>query len=84
MSGIEPPLISPIEKTVRKEYRAKVNEARDVFVPAALEYIVRGHSLREVAFFGGYAQLALRPTAWRLPRPGDPLPARGRVPAPPE
>jgi hypothetical protein len=72
-----------IEKSRRKQYRRQLNEVRAVFAPAALEYALRGHSLRETAFFGGYAPLILNRAAWRLPRP-DKEAGPGDVPPAPE
>lgn len=58
-----------VEKETRQQYRDQLREIRAVFVPAALEYVLRGHSIRQTAFFGGYAPLILNRKAWRLPRP---------------
>lgn len=52
----------PVEK--RDELIAQLLEIKPVFVAAALEYALRGHSIREASFFGGYAPLVLRPAAW--------------------
>jgi tetratricopeptide (TPR) repeat protein len=58
-----------IDKETRQQYRAQLNEIRAVFVPAALEYVLRGHSIRQTSFFGGYAPLILNRKAWRLRKP---------------
>ena len=39
---------------------------KGVFVAAALEYAVRGHGIREAAFFGGYAPLVFQRSAWKI------------------
>jgi tetratricopeptide (TPR) repeat protein len=58
-----------IDKETRLQYRAQLKEIRAIFVPAALEYVLRGHSIRQTAFFGGYAPLILNRRAWRVPKP---------------
>jgi len=52
-------------KEERRAYLAKLKEAKAVFVPAALEYTLRGLDIRQTAFFGGYARLILNRSAWR-------------------
>ena len=51
----------------RVRLRARFAELQPVFVAAALEYAIRGHSIREAAFFGGYAPLIFRTQNWRIP-----------------
>ena len=60
-----------IDKATRQRYRRQLKELQAVFVPAALEYVLRGHSIRQTAFFGGYAPLILNRRAWRLPKPEE-------------
>jgi tetratricopeptide (TPR) repeat protein len=50
----------------RKEFAARLVESRPMFAAAALEYKRRGLSLREAAFFGGYAPLIFKPREWEL------------------
>jgi tetratricopeptide (TPR) repeat protein len=61
----------------RKRQQSRVGEHKSVLTAAAIEYGLRGHSLREAAFFGGFAPLILNESAWRLPRvlddEGNPL-----------
>jgi len=61
-----------VDKKTRMGYRARIVESRAIFTVAALEYTLRGHGIRETAFFGGYAPLILNRTAWRLPRNPEP------------
>jgi tetratricopeptide (TPR) repeat protein len=56
----------------RREIQAKIDPMRAWFMAAGLEYALRGHGIREAAFFGGYAPMVFRPREWRLPRPPDP------------
>jgi tetratricopeptide (TPR) repeat protein len=56
-----------LDKATQYEYRKQLNEAKTIFVPAALEYMVRGHDIRQTAFFGGYARLILSQSAWKPP-----------------
>lgn len=58
-----------LDKETRRQYRERLAEVRAVFVPAALEYVLRGHDIRQTSFFGGYAPLILNRRAWRVPRP---------------
>jgi tetratricopeptide (TPR) repeat protein len=44
-----------------------LHAAQEVFVRAGLEYALRGHSIREVAFFNGYAPLIFHANRWKLP-----------------
>jgi hypothetical protein len=50
-----------------EELRSRMEAVRGEFVAAALEYALRGHSLRETAFVGGYAPLVFRNAEWQLP-----------------
>lgn len=45
---------------------AQMIGARTLFVPAALEYALNGHPIRETAFLGGYAPLIFHPDEWIL------------------
>jgi len=36
-----------------------------------MEYALQGNSIREAAFFGGYAPLVFKDREWRLSRPGQ-------------
>ena len=49
----------------RLAFRVRMKAAKTVFVPAALEYTLRGHNIRQTAFFGGYARLILNRNAWQ-------------------
>ena len=54
----------------RMALQQQIDEARPVFVAAALEFVLRDYSLREKSFSGGYAGLILRERAWQVsPRP---------------
>jgi hypothetical protein len=55
-----------IDKPTLREYRQRMKAVRAVFVPAALEYALRGHDIRQTAFFGGYAPLIFSRKAWKL------------------
>jgi len=50
----------------REELREVVRRDQPVFVAAALEYVVRNLSIRETAFFGGYAPMIFRQEAWKI------------------
>lgn len=50
----------------REELREVIRRDQPVFFAAALEYIVRNLSIRETAFFGGYAPMIFRPEAWKI------------------
>lgn len=57
-----------IDRKKRREYRRRLNALRPVFTFAALEYTLRGYGIRQTAFFGGYAPLILKRSAWKPPR----------------
>jgi len=57
----------PLSEEDRVRLRARFEEIQPMFVAAALEYAIRGHSIREAAFFGGYAPLIFHPKDWRIP-----------------
>ena len=59
----------PINAEQRADYQSRVDQARPLFVAAAMEYSLQGNSLREFAFFGGFAQLVFRDRDWRVPYP---------------
>jgi tetratricopeptide (TPR) repeat protein len=61
---------APLSDEDRVRLSARFEEIQPVFVAAALEYAMRGHSIREAAFFGGYAPLIFRAKDWRVP--GEP------------
>jgi hypothetical protein len=52
--------------------QSKMDAVHGEFVAAALEYAVRGLSLRETAFVGGYAPLVFRASEWNLPGVPEP------------
>jgi len=56
--------LSPEERKVMETALAGI---KPVFVAAALQYALGGHSIREAAFFGGYAPLIFRPAEWQIP-----------------
>lgn len=56
-----------LEPKARQKLQRRIDDARPVFVSAALEYVARGLSIREHAFFGGYAPLIFRERDWKLP-----------------
>ena len=58
---------APLSDEDRVRLRARFAELQPVFVAAALEYAIRGHSIREAAFFGGYAPMIFRAQNWHLP-----------------
>jgi len=55
----------------RMALQSRLDATRPVFVAAALEYALQGNSIREAAFFGGYAPLIFKSKEWKLPRPGS-------------
>lgn len=57
----------PIDGDRRQELQARLDTARPLFVAAAMEYALQGNSLRETAFFGGFAQLVFRNSEWLVP-----------------
>ena len=60
------------DKEARAALQARLDLARPIFIAAALEYALQGNSIREAAFFGGYAPLVFKDTEWKLPPPGQP------------
>jgi hypothetical protein len=60
------------DKEPRAALQARLDGARPIFVAAALEYALQGNSIREAAFFGGYAPLVFKDKEWRLPPPAAP------------
>jgi len=54
----------------RAALQKRLDSARPTFVAAALEYALQGYSIREAAFFGGYAPLIFKGKEWKLPRQG--------------
>ena len=56
-----------LKKKRYKQLQDGIDEARPVFLGAALEYVLRGFPIRETAFFGGYAPLIFHSDKWRLP-----------------
>jgi len=61
-----------IDKPIRRGLRARLDATRAAFVPAALEFALRGYGIRQTAFFGGYAPMILRENAYRPPPPRAP------------
>jgi tetratricopeptide (TPR) repeat protein len=63
----------PGDETTRKQIAAQqdeLNRLKAVFVAVALEYMHRGHSIRQVAFFGGYAPMIFHADRWKIPGSG--------------
>jgi tetratricopeptide (TPR) repeat protein len=60
------------DKETREAAQTRLDTARPIFVAAAMEYALQGNSIREAAFFGGYAPLVFKDKEWRLSRPGQP------------
>jgi tetratricopeptide (TPR) repeat protein len=60
------------DKEPRAALQARLDVARPNFVAAALEYALQGNSIREAAFFGGYAPLVFKDKEWKLPPPSAP------------
>ena len=58
--------VEKLTQEKRLAYREQLREHRAVLVAAALEYALRGQSIRQAAFFGGYAPLILKQSAWRV------------------
>ncbi len=58
---------APLSDEDRARLSARFEEIQPVFVAAALEYATRGYSIREAAFFGGYAPLIFHAKHWRIP-----------------
>jgi tetratricopeptide (TPR) repeat protein len=53
----------------RKQAEAQqeeLNRLKAVFVAVALEYTHRGHSIRQVSFFGGYAPMIFHSDRWKI------------------
>lgn len=74
---------APLSDEDRARLSARFEEIQPVFVAAALEYALRGHSIREAAFFGGYAPLIFRPKDWRIPgEPGQKKKKKKKNPTP--
>jgi hypothetical protein len=59
---------APLDKEQSGRLQARLDALRPIFVGAALEYALQGHSIREAAFFGGYAPLIFKAKEWQLPR----------------
>jgi hypothetical protein len=59
------------DREERAELQGRLEAAHPVFVAAALEYALQGNSIRQAAFFGGYAPLIFKAKEWRLPNPGS-------------
>lgn len=59
------------DKEPRKALQTRLDAARPIFVAAALEYALQGNSIREAAFFGGYAPLVFKDKEWKVPPPGQ-------------
>lgn len=51
----------------RERLGSALDRIKPVFVAATLEYATRGHSIREAAFFGGFAPLLFQNKQWRIP-----------------
>jgi hypothetical protein len=58
----------------RKAFRQRLREPRALLLGAALEYSLRGLSIRETAFFGGYAPLLMKKRSWRIALKPEPEP----------
>jgi tetratricopeptide (TPR) repeat protein len=63
--------LSWTDKEERAALQSRLKRARPIFVAAALEYALQGNSIREAAFFGGYAPLVIKDSEWKLPRPAS-------------
>lgn len=59
------------DKEARQAAQARLDAARPNFISAAIEYALQGNSIREAAFFGGYAPLVFKDREWKLPPPGQ-------------
>ncbi len=57
----------PPDAAEKKKIEESLQEARALFVGAALEYALRNLDIRETAFLGGYAPLIFHPEDWLLP-----------------
>ncbi|HXV78115.1 MAG TPA: hypothetical protein VD788_17525 [Candidatus Polarisedimenticolaceae bacterium] len=57
----------PLDQEERSRFRTELEQARPVFVAAALEFALQGHNIRETAFFGGYAPLIFHDRSWQVP-----------------
>jgi tetratricopeptide (TPR) repeat protein len=58
----------PLSEEDRQRFQATFDTIRPIFVAAGLEYAIQGHSIREAAFFGGYAPLIFKESAWQARR----------------
>ena len=58
----------PIDEQDRLQFQARFDAIRPVFVASALEYALQGNSIREAAFFGGYAPLVFKDSEWQARR----------------
>jgi tetratricopeptide (TPR) repeat protein len=56
-----------LKKKRHRKLQSGIDEARPIFLGAALEYAFRGYGIRETAFFGGYAPLIFHSDKWKLP-----------------
>lgn len=70
----------PPTKERRAELQTRIHGVKPLFVAAGLEYALRGYSIREAAFFGGYAPLIFRATEWQIPPGPRKRPVRGGRP----
>jgi tetratricopeptide (TPR) repeat protein len=52
----------------RQQLQLRMDEARPVFIAAALEYALRGYQIRETAFANGYAPMIFHAREWKLPQ----------------
>ena len=52
----------------RERLTQQIDEIKPIFAAAALEYLLRGHSLRELSFRSGYATMVFRDSDWQLPQ----------------
>jgi len=59
---------APLDQEQRGRLQGRLDAVRPIFVGAALEYALQGYSIREAAFFGGYATLIFKAKEWQLPR----------------
>lgn len=57
-----------LKKKQRRKLQERIDQARAYFVTGALEYALRGHNIREVAFFNGFAPMIFHDKQWELPQ----------------
>jgi tetratricopeptide (TPR) repeat protein len=66
---LEAPPPESSDPELRRKLQARLDEAKPVFVAAALEFALRGYDIREAAFSGGFAPLIFHAERWKIATP---------------